>query len=102
MADARQVLRDLDAGKLSADDALAALVRAVHEAATSALRLDACRGLGALAGRAHGAEWETAERAAFALLEVARDVDAPAEKAQLLSAMGRAFRNAWLLPYVHA
>jgi hypothetical protein len=52
-------------------------------------------------GRAFGAPWDVAERAAFALLELARVVDAGDERRALLVAMGRGFRNIWLLPYVH-
>ena len=100
--DGRSILRALEAGTLAPADALGPLVRAAAEAPTSTARLDACRVLGALAGRAWGAPWEVAERAAFALLEVARETDAPAERAGLLDAMGRAFRNVWLMPYVHA
>lgn len=100
--DGRGTLRALDAGALDPEAALIALTRAAHDAPTWALRLDACRGLGAIAGRAFGASWELAERAAFVLLEVARDTDAPIERAQLLRAMGRAYRNLWLMPYVHA
>lgn len=68
---------------------------------TLALRLDACRVLGALSGRAFAAPWEVAERAAFALLAIAREADAPSERIGLLHAMGRGFRNLWLMPYVH-
>ncbi len=100
--DGRALVRGLDEGRVGADAALAALTRAAHEAPTWALRLDACRGLGAIAGRAFGASWELAERAAFVLLEVARETDASNERAQLLGAMGRAYRNLWLMPYVHA
>src|SRR6185436_17480907 len=64
-------------------------------------RLDACRLLGELAGRALGAEWEVAERAAFALLEAARLADTAADRRGVIAAMGRGFRNLWLLPFVH-
>lgn len=100
--DGRAIQRELEAERVSPEDALSSLTAAAHAAATSAARIEACRVIGALSGRAHGASWETAERAAFVLLEVARDTDAPAERAALLSAMGRGFRNAWLMPYVHA
>lgn len=102
MSDGRTIQRALEAKTITPEDAVAALARAAHGAATSALRIEACRALGALSGRAHHASWEVAERAAFVLLEIARDADAPAERAQLLRAMGRGFRNLWLLPYVHA
>ncbi len=100
--DGRAIQRELEAERVSPEDALSSATAAAHAAATSAARIEACRVIGALAGRAHGASWETAERAAFVLLEIARDTDAPAERAALLSAMGRSFRNAWLMPYVHA
>lgn len=105
--DARALSRDLEDGRIGCDAALPLLTAAAqglgaHEGATWALRLEACRGLGAIAGRAFGASWEQAEKAAFALLEVARETDAPIARAQLLSAMGRGFRNLWLMPYVHA
>ena len=70
-------------------------------AATRTARLDACRLLGELAGRALGAEWEVAERAAFALLEAARLADTAADRRGVIAAMGRGFRNLWLLPFVH-
>ncbi|MCZ7685341.1 MAG: HEAT repeat domain-containing protein [Sandaracinaceae bacterium] len=100
--DGRAIQRELEAERVSPEDALSSATSAAHAAATSAARIEACRVIGALAGRAHGASWETAERAAFVLLEIARDTDAPAERAALLWAMGRSFRNAWLMPYVHA
>jgi len=57
--------------------------------------------LGDLAGRALGAEWDVAEQAAFALLEAARVADTAADKRGVIAAMGRGFRNIWLLPFVH-
>lgn len=96
------ILRALMADELSAESALAPLGRAAREAPTSAQRGEAQRTLGALAGRALGASWDVAERAAFVLLDLARDADAPAERARLLDAMGRGFRNVWLMPYVHS
>src|SRR5262245_47965756 len=102
MTDGRTLQRELELARVSADAALPALTKAAQEAATSALRLDACRALGSLAGRAFGASWDVAERAAFVLLGIARETDAPAERAALLGAIGRGFRNVWLLPYVHA
>src|SRR5918912_478204 len=71
------------------------------EATTRTTRLDACQLLGELAGRALGAEWEVAERAAFALLEAARLADTAADRRGVIAAMGRGFRNIWLLPFVH-
>ncbi len=99
--DADSILRALEQKKLGPDDALPALARLANEAPAVALRLDACRVLGALAGRAFGASWEVAERSAFALLEIARAPDALEERVGLLRAMGRGFRNLWLMPYVH-
>lgn len=91
----------LEHGEGSPAEAVAVLAVAALEASTRAHRLDACRLLGDLAGRALGASWEAAERAAFALLEAARLVDTAADRRGVLGAMGRGFRNIWLLPYVH-
>ncbi len=99
--DARAILRELDGERITPEAAFESLTAASRDAPTWALRLEACRGFGAIAGRAHGASWELAERAAFVLLEVARETDAPIERVQILSAMGRGFRNVWLMPYVH-
>lgn len=101
-ADGRSIERALESGSLAAEAALLPLVRAASEAKTLGLRVAACRVIGAISGRAYDATWELAERAAFALLEVAREADAPAERVLLLQAMGRGFRNAWLMPYVHS
>ncbi len=91
----------LEHGEGNPAEAVAVLAVAALEASTRAHRLDACRLLGDLAGRALGASWEAAERAAFALLEAARLVDTAADRRGVLGAMGRGFRNIWLLPYVH-
>ena len=85
----------------AAADAIGPLATAALEAPTRAARLEACRLLGDLAGRALGADWEVAERAAFALLEAARVADTSADRRGVLAAMGRGFRNLWLLPFVH-
>ncbi len=100
-ASARVVRLRLERGEASAADVVPVLASAALEAPTRAARLEACRLLGDLAGRALGAEWETAERAAFALLEAARLADTAADKRGVLTAMGRGFRNIWLLPFVH-
>src|SRR5512139_734693 len=97
-----RVLRGrLEHGEADANEAVQQLASAAVDAPTRAVRLDACRLLGDLAGRALGAEWETAERAAFALLEAARVADTAADKRGVIAAMGRGFRNIWLLPFVH-
>jgi HEAT repeat protein len=101
VTDSRTIKHALEDERLSPADALAPLDALAHDAGTLALRLDACRVLGALSGRAFNAPWEVAERAAFSLLAIAREADAPAERVGLLHAMGRGFRNIWLLPYVH-
>lgn len=101
-ADGRSIQRSLEEETLSPEDALGPLTRAAHAAPTLALRIDACRVLGALSGRAYQASWDVAERAAFSLLAIACEADAPAERVGLLHAMGRGFRNLWLMPYVHA
>src|SRR5215470_17436382 len=91
----------LEHGEATAADAVATLATWATSAATRTARLDACRLLGELAGRALGAEWEVAERAAFALLEAARLADTAADRRGVIAAMGRGFRNIWLLPFVH-
>jgi HEAT repeat protein len=101
MEDARTMRRALEEERITPDDALAPLVAAAHHAESSRSRIDAYRVIGAIAGRSYGASWDIAERAAFALLDLAREADAPEERIGLLLAMGRAFRNVWLMPYVH-
>ncbi|MBA2542120.1 MAG: HEAT repeat domain-containing protein, partial [Deltaproteobacteria bacterium] len=91
----------LERGETTAADAIQTLAVSAIEAPTRSARLEACRLLGDLAGRALGAEWEVAERAAFALLEAARVADTAADRRGVLEAMGRGFRNIWLLPFVH-
>jgi HEAT repeat protein len=91
----------LEHGETTAADAIQLLAVAAIDAPTRSARLEACRLLGDLAGRALGAEWEIAERAAFALLEAARVADTAADRRGVLEAMGHGFRNIWLLPFVH-
>lgn len=98
---ARVLRLRLERGEADPAQVMPLLAAAAIEASTRAARLEACRLLGDLAGRALGAEWETAERAAFALLEAARLADTAADKRGVIAAMGRAFRNVWLLPFVH-
>src|SRR5512146_3475207 len=98
---ARTLRSRLEHGETTPGEAVASLAVAALEAPTRAARLDACRLLGDLAGRALGAEWDAAERAAFALLEAARVADTAADRRGVLAAMGRGFRNIWLLPFVH-
>ena len=98
---ARTLRVRLEQGQATAADAVQALAVAALEAPTRTARLDACRLLGDLAGRALGADWDAAERAAFALLEAARVADTAADRRGVLAAMGRGFRNIWLLPFVH-
>ena len=99
--DARGQRAALESGSIAPADALAAIVELARSAGTRSQRTLAYGLLGDLAGRAFGAPWDVAERAAFALLELARVVDADDERRALVVAMGRGFRNAWLLPYVH-
>lgn len=99
--DVRSARAALDAGALAPDDALPVLVDLARSAPTRNQRALAYRLLGDLAGRAYGARWEIAERAAWALLELARIVDSADERRELCLAMGRGFRNVWLLPYLH-
>jgi HEAT repeat protein len=98
---ARALRARLERGEMAAGDAVSALSASALEAATRSERLEACRLLGDLAGRALGAEWDVAERAAFALLEAARVADTAADRRGVIAAMGRGFRNLWLLPFVH-
>jgi len=91
----------LERGETTAAEALPLVAAAALDAPTRTARLDACRLLGDLAGRSLGAEWEVAERAAFALLEAARIADAASDRRGVILAMGRGFRNLWLLPFVH-
>jgi HEAT repeat protein len=98
---ARALRTRLEHGEMAAGDAVSVLSASALEATTRSERLEACRLLGDLAGRALGAEWEVAERAAFALLEAARVADTAADRRGVIAAMGRGFRNIWLLPFVH-
>ena len=91
----------LEHGETTAAVAVATLSGWTLDAPTRTTRLEACRLLGELAGRALGAEWEVAERAAFALLEAARLADTAADRRGVIAAMGSGFRNIWLLPFVH-
>jgi HEAT repeat protein len=97
----RDLRMRLERGEAAASDAVATLSAWALDAPTRATRLDACGLLGELAGRALGAGWEVAERAAFGLLEAARLADTAADRRGVLAAMGRGFRNIWLLPFVH-
>ena len=99
--DTRSTRAALEAGELAPDAALPILAELARTAPTRNQRALAYRLLGDLAGRAFGAPWEIAERAAWALLELARIVDSADERRELCLAMGRGFRNAWLLPYLH-
>src|SRR5262245_58921841 len=98
---ARAIRTRLEQGQASPGDAVATLAATALDAPTRTARLEACRLLGDLAGRALGAEWDSAERAAFALLEAARVADTAADRRGVIVAMGRGFRNIWLLPFVH-
>ncbi len=98
---ARALRTRLEHGQASPGAVVDQLALAAVDAATRTARLDACRLLGDLAGRALGADWDAAERAAFALLEAARVADTAADRRGVVAAMGRGFRNIWLLPFVH-
>ena len=98
---ARALRTRLERQEITTTEALPLLTAGALEAATRSERLAACRLLGDLAGRALGAEWEVAERAAFGLLEAARVADTAADRRGVIAAMGRGFRNIWLLPFVH-
>ncbi|MDB4953616.1 MAG: lyase domain protein repeat-containing protein [Myxococcales bacterium] len=98
---ARTLRTRLEHGQTTPAEVVPILAAAALEAPTRTARLDACRLLGDLAGRALGAEWDIAERAAFSLLEAARLADTAADRRGVITAMGRGFRNLWLLPFVH-
>lgn len=98
---ARELRARLDDGALDAEQAIDPLARLARGAPVRSQRLEACRLLGDVAGRAFGAGWEPAERAAFELLSLARQADAPQDRRGVVSAMGRGFRNVWLVPFVH-
>ncbi len=98
---ARVLRHRLEHGEISPNEALQTLGVLALDGETRAARLAACDLLGDLAGRALGAEWDVAERAAFALLEAARVADTAADRRGVIAAMGRGFRNIWLLPFVH-
>src|SRR3569623_2570852 len=98
---ARTLRSKLEHGAAAPAEVVGLLAVAALDAPTRAARLDACELLGELAGRALGAEWDVAERAAFALLEAARVADTAADRRGVIAAMGRGFRNIWLLPFVH-
>jgi HEAT repeat protein len=92
----------LESGTLSPAEALAKLTAILAEGAPRAKREEAYHLLGDLAGRAFDTPWDIAERAAWVLLGAVRDVDSAGERRELLAAIGRGFRNMWLLPFVHA
>ena len=92
----------LEAGTLDAATALTRLSPIAEGAPVSATRIDANELIGETAGRAFDASWEVAERAAWILLGLTQKVQVVAERCGLLAAMGRGFRNLWLMPFVHA
>jgi HEAT repeat protein len=98
---ARTLRGRLEHGQAVPAEVAQTMASAALQAPTRALRLEACRLLGDLAGRGLGADWEVAERCAFSLLEAARVADTSADRRGVLAAMGRGFRNLWLLPFVH-
>lgn len=102
MSDLRGIQRALEEGAATPESVFDAVATAARESSSFGVRALAGLLLGSIAGRAYDAPWAIAERAAFVLLDVARDADAPAERVVLLQAIGRGFRNAWLMPYVHS
>ena len=97
----RDLRHALEAGPLDAAAAMEKLKPIAKGANVRAVRVEAYGLIGEIAGRAFDASWETAERAAWVLLDVARHAEVLAEKRGLLFAMGRGFRNLWLMPFVH-
>jgi HEAT repeat protein len=102
MTDLRAIRQALEDGSATPQAVFDAVAAAARDSTSFGARALAGRILGSIAGRAYDASWEIAERAAFVLLDVARDADTPSERVVLLEAIGRGFRNAWLMPYVHS
>lgn len=102
MNDLRAIQRALEDGTSTPLAVFETVATAARDSTSFGARAFAGGLLGSIAGRAYDASWEVAERAAFALLDVARDADTPSERVVLLEAIGRGFRNAWLMPYVHS
>src|SRR5262245_10590701 len=98
----RDIRARLQAGVVAPADAIPALEAAAHSAPMRATRIEAYRLLGDIAGRAFDASREIAGKAAWVLLDVARHTDAPFERGALILAMGRAFRNVWVMPFIHS
>src|SRR5258706_13015612 len=96
--DATTLRTRLEQGQAGALDAVHALASAALSAPTRHARLDACRLLGDLAGRALGAEWDAAEQAALALLEAARVADTAADPIGAIAAKGCGDGNIRPLP----
>jgi HEAT repeat protein len=97
------MLRDqLESGEVSPAHAIAQLIKELGAGMPRASRTQAYQLVGDLAGRAFDAPWEVAEQAAWVLLGAALSVDSPGERRELLRAIGRGFRNLWLVPIVHA
>jgi HEAT repeat protein len=98
----RDIRRALETGSLDAATALAQLQPIALGASSRAQRIDAYGLIGEIAGGAFDAPWEVAERAAWELLRLARHASGLAERRGLILAVGRGFRNQWLMPFVHA
>src|SRR5262245_12765863 len=97
------MLRDqLESSAVSPAQAIAQLISELGAGLPRASRTQAYQLVGDLAGRAFDAPWEVAEQAAWVLLGAALSVDSPGERRELLRAIGRGFRNLWLVPIVHA
>jgi hypothetical protein len=93
---------DVERGAIGPADAVTRIAEALAAGLPRAQRIAAYQLAGDLAGRAFGASWEVAERAAWVLIGATLSADAPSERRALLLAIGRGFRNLWLVPYVHA
>jgi HEAT repeat protein len=98
----RELRHALETSTLDAATALGRLLPIAQGAPVRAARVEAYGLIGEIAGRAFDAHWEVAERAAWMLLNLARYADGIAERRGLILAIGRGFRNLWLMPFVHA
>jgi HEAT repeat protein len=97
----RELRRALEARTVDAASALDQLLPVAKGAAARATRMEAYDLIGEIAGRAFDVPWEVAERAAWMLLQLAGHANVVAERRGLLHAVGRGFRNLWLMPFVH-
>jgi hypothetical protein len=98
---AKRLRARLEHGEATAGEAVQVLANAALEAPTRTARLDACR-LPALSPVARSAPSGTSPSGRRSgCSRRARLADTAADRRGVLAAMGRGFRNPWLLPFVH-